>query len=476
MQFSSFILKNEQKEYEKEGIKWDFIDFSENQDVLDLIENRGNGIIGVLDDMCRAPGTTDRVFADTLYKKCSDSKCFSADKKQSALMKFTIQHYAGPVEYSAENFVEKNRDELPKESTEFLRKSPNDFVQELARIIEGSVNVADGNSGDKGRKMAKTVGGQFKQQLKDLRLKIENTAPSYIRCLKPNDVLIPNRFEIPIVAEQLRCGGVLEAVRVARAGFPQHYTHDHFIRRYRPLVWREWQKKIVGSASNKKDVCRNLIDNLFLKLQQLEKAEKKESAGNDGHSGSFVKLGMQMGKTKVFLRQREFEGLERQRGHELQKAAIKLNATFRGFLVRVKWAEYVPLLRKERSDYLKDRERRLLEEKEEQERMEKSISDLAGAFTGSSDLLLKSDKREMVAAKVGSRNPSTRILGPSGTFKWVEKNGKYVKQYDNMESSQESLKSNQESMKISQDSMNGSSRFGASLSRFGSSRNVSSRR
>ena len=434
MQFSSFILKNEQKEYEKEGIKWDFIDFSENQDVLDLIEKRGTGILGVLDDMCRAPGATDRGFADHLYKQCATSPCFHVDTKQTALLKFTIQHYAGPVEYTSESFVEKNRDELPKESTEFLKKSENVFVQELAKIIEGSVNVADRSSGDKSRKTATTVGSSFRDQLKNLRVKIEKTAPCYIRCLKPNDLLVPNHFEIPIVAEQLRCGGVLEAVRVARAGFPQHYPHADFVRRYRPLVWREWQKKVVKSSSNITDVCRNLIDVLFQKLQQLEKAEKKAKATEVVQEGpGFVKLGMQMGRTKVFLRQKEFEGLERQRGHEQQKAAIKLNATFRAYLVRVKWAEYVPLLREEKSDYLKDRERKLFEQKEEQARMDRSLSDLAAKFSGSSDQLLRSEQREMVASKVGSRNPGNRAemikKGPRGSFKWVERNGTWGKRY-----------------------------------------------
>lgn len=430
MQFSSFILKNEQKEYEKENIKWDFIDFSENQDVLDLIEKKGSGILSILDDMCRTPGATDRTFVDTLYKNCAGSSCFKGNNKLSAVFKFTIDHYAGPVTYSGDSFVEKNRDELPKESTEFLLKSPNEFVQELARIIQGSVNVA---GGEKNRKLSKTVGGHFKDQLKQLRSKVENTSPSYIRCLKPNDFLVPNRFETPIVAEQLRCGGVLEAVRVARAGFPQHYPHDDFVRRYRPLVWREWKKNVVGSSSNRKDLCRNLIEILFQKLQQLEGTEKKAKGVDAGHGGSFVKLGMQMGKSKVFLRQREFEGLERQRGHELRKAAIKVNATLRGYLVRCKWAEYVPLLQRQRSDFLRDKERRLLEEKEEQARMEQSLSDLASKFSGSSDLLRNSTNRDMVASKVGTRNPKSRAdllkEGPRGSFKWVEKNGAWSKRY-----------------------------------------------
>jgi len=402
---------------------------------LDLLEKSGTGILGILDDMCRTPGASDRGFTDLLYKSCTNSKCFSVDTKQKALQKFTIHHYAGPVEYSSDGFVEKNRDKLPKESTEFLRKSGNSFVQNLAKLIEESVNVADRTAGDTSRKSgATTVGSSFRDQLKNLKIKIEKTAPSYIRCLKPNDLLVPNHFEIPIVAEQLRCGGVLEAVRVARAGFPQHYTHTDFVRRYRPLVWREWRKRIARSSSNTKDVCKTLLDILFDKLQDAAKAENKSNEGQllQGEP-AFAKLGMQVGKSKVFLRQREFEGLERQRGQELQKAAVKLNATFRAYLVRVKWAEYVPLLQREKSDYREDRERKLLQEMEQKAREALSLSDLAANFTGNSDQLLSASERNLVAGKVGSKNPGNRAelikKGPSGKFDWVEVDGKWTKKY-----------------------------------------------
>lgn len=52
-QFNAFVLKNEQEEYKREGIEWSFIEFPENQDVLDLIEKRGSGILSILDDQCR---------------------------------------------------------------------------------------------------------------------------------------------------------------------------------------------------------------------------------------------------------------------------------------------------------------------------------------------------------------------------------------------------------------------------------------
>ena len=122
------MLKNEQEEYEREGIQWSFISFPENQDVLDLIDKKGSGILSILDDQCRAPGTTDKTFANDLYGKCTGHSRFEADFRQVGGRKFGVIHYAGVVEYGTEGFVEKNRDELPKESTEILMSSTNPFV------------------------------------------------------------------------------------------------------------------------------------------------------------------------------------------------------------------------------------------------------------------------------------------------------------------------------------------------------------
>ena len=67
-QFNNFVLKVEQEEYKREGIKWAFVDFPDNQDVLDLIGKKGSGIIPILDDMCKAVGMTDRCVC--LHLRC----------------------------------------------------------------------------------------------------------------------------------------------------------------------------------------------------------------------------------------------------------------------------------------------------------------------------------------------------------------------------------------------------------------------
>ena len=53
--FNQHVFKMEQAEYEKEQIDWSYIEFVDNQDVLDLIERKPMGILDLLDEQCRFP-------------------------------------------------------------------------------------------------------------------------------------------------------------------------------------------------------------------------------------------------------------------------------------------------------------------------------------------------------------------------------------------------------------------------------------
>lgn len=63
-----------------------------------------------------------------------------------------------------------------------------------------------------------SVGAQFKKQLAELMTQLQMMEPHYIRCIKPNNANRPTLFDGPNVLHQLRCGGVLEAVRISCAG------------------------------------------------------------------------------------------------------------------------------------------------------------------------------------------------------------------------------------------------------------------
>ena len=102
----------------------------------------------MLDDECRLPKSSDEKFASRLYKtllvdkpqdkvsdKGGDLSTVSASQTTTAIPRFSatttqkrdslfcIHHYAGPVVYSTASFVEKNKDELPKEAAALLGSS-----------------------------------------------------------------------------------------------------------------------------------------------------------------------------------------------------------------------------------------------------------------------------------------------------------------------------------------------------------------
>ena len=66
-QFNQHVFKLEQAEYIKEEIKWSFIDFTDNQPCIDLIE-RKMGIIDLLDEQCKVLTTKSIIVCTIIIK------------------------------------------------------------------------------------------------------------------------------------------------------------------------------------------------------------------------------------------------------------------------------------------------------------------------------------------------------------------------------------------------------------------------
>ena len=277
------------------GIDWTFITFPDNQDVLDLIEAKRVGILSILDEQCRLRTCTDMSFARATYEHCSGHPRFEASKHHKVSGAFAVHHYAGLVEYDTTNFLEKNKDELPKETTELLSSSENPFLASLGKILR-SQSVEECSSPPKGgavpnrRQLHRTssslmrvsVGSQFASQLGQLRDRINQTTPHYVRCLKPNDDLLPDSFHPLVIADQLRCAGVLEVIRVSRVGFPQRYAHDAFMKRYHMLAVKEVRQK--ARFLDKKDLCQVLVKYVsMLVLQMHDESQTNPDTGSPIH-------------------------------------------------------------------------------------------------------------------------------------------------------------------------------------------------
>jgi hypothetical protein len=235
------------------------------------------------------------------------------------------------VEYDTDGFVEKNRDELPREATDLLLSSSSEFVKELASIISSAAapEAAKSSSARAVRKKSVTVGAHFSKQLTELRAKIDLTSPHYVRCLKPNGLLVPDHFDPLMIVEQLRCAGVVEAVRVSRVGYPQRYNHSQFVARYRTLGLDAMKK-----AGRKLKPVEALVNAIGTKMAAMKAQAQSDSSEHKSFADSLdlLEVGIQVGKTKVFLRRKAFDVLERMRKDYMATAAIKIQATGRGYI------------------------------------------------------------------------------------------------------------------------------------------------
>jgi len=291
--FNQHVFKMEQEEYKREEIDWSYIDFVDNQDILDLIEKKPGGIIALLDEACMFPRSTHETFSQKLYQTFKNHKRFS--KPKLSRTDFTIGHYAGDVTYQTDWFIDKNKDYVVAEHQALLSASNCPFVVGLFPPLP--------EESSKSSKFS-SIGTRFKQQLQSLLETLSSTEPHYIRCVKPNSILKPGIFENQNVLQQLRCGGVMEAIRISCAGYPTRRTFDEFLDRFGILA-----PGVLDGSYDEKTANKMLLDKMGLQ-------------------------GYQIGKTKVFLRAGQMAELDARRSEVLGNSAKIIQRKVRSYIAR----------------------------------------------------------------------------------------------------------------------------------------------
>lgn len=291
----SFIL--EQSEYLREDIEWEFIDFGlDLQPTIDLIEmKQPMGVLEILNEECMLPKSTDKGFMDKLAQSWGKGKSrnFRENKFKNG---FIINHYAGEVEYNVTDWLQKNADPVNENVLKLLPKSTNAFI---LKLFEDDVYI------NNSKRKPKTASHKHKEQLYDLMEQLGSTEPHFVRCILPNLEKRPNKLDKPLVLHQLRCNGVLEGIRITRAGYPNRMTFDDFFLRYAILNKKEVFTKNARTNSE-----------LILKHIELDKNTYK------------------VGITKIFFKNGILGKLEEMRDLTLKSLFTNFQSVIRGKLAR----------------------------------------------------------------------------------------------------------------------------------------------
>lgn len=325
-EFNQHVFKLEQEEYVREEIDWTFIDFSDNQPCIDLIEAK-LGILSLLDEESRLPMGSDEQFVTKLHHHFAADKQKFYKKPRFGKSSFTVCHYAVDVTYESDGFIEKNRDTVPDEHLEVLRNSSNNFIKE---ILETAATVREKDSASvsskpvaaaPGRRIGvavnrkPTLGGIFKSSLIELMNTINSTDVHYIRCIKPNEAKEAWKFEGPMVLSQLRACGVLETVRISTAGYPTRWTYEEFAIRYYMLCHSsQWTSEI-------RNMCHAIL-------------QKALGGGSHQKQDKY-----QLGLTKIFFRAGMLAFLENLRTSRLNECAIMIQKNLRSKYYRRRYLE-----------------------------------------------------------------------------------------------------------------------------------------
>uniref|UniRef100_A0A671NAB0 Unconventional myosin-Ic n=1 Tax=Sinocyclocheilus anshuiensis TaxID=1608454 RepID=A0A671NAB0_9TELE len=277
--FIELTLKSEQEEYEAEGITWEPVQYFNNKIICDLVEEKFKGIISILDEECLRPGdASDITFLEKLENTVGGHAHFLthklADGKTRKIMgreEFRLIHYAGEVNYNVNGFLDKN----------------NDLLFRNLKSIYLSICLA---------------------KLMEILMSKE---PSYVRCIKPNDAKQAGRFDEVLIRHQVKYLGLMENLRVRRAGFAYRRRYETFLQRYKSLcpdTWPNWDGRLVDGVST-------LVKHLGYKPEEYK-----------------------LGRTKIFIRFPKTlfatEDALEVRKHSL---ATKLQSSWKGYSQKTKY-------------------------------------------------------------------------------------------------------------------------------------------
>merc|ERR1719334_210036 len=243
--FNYNIIASEQEEYIKESVLWKPMDVPDNSDFVAMIEQKKNGMFALLDSACKAPKPAPELFfkkhgkMKKYLEKAKEPKGMKKKKKSKKGKKggggewcgFTIHHFCDDVVYTCNLFLDKNMDAIHPDTAKMYKKSKMPMVQMIGA-----------GTHHKKKKKAKSVCAFFSSQLIGLMKTLNVTEPYFCRAMKPNWNKSAREWDNVLVEDQLRSGGLIEALRVLKLGYPTRVPYQR--------IWDKFHGKISNPLIN----------------------------------------------------------------------------------------------------------------------------------------------------------------------------------------------------------------------------------
>ncbi len=281
--FNKTIFRDEMALYESEGVKSiPELTLPDNSAVIAAIGQKSKkhpSVFVLLDDeqALGKRGSSTSFFKNVIKIHCP--KPGSRRKKdapapvityRAGKSYFTVNHFAGTVDYTPDEFLDKNEDSLFPQISEVLSASTDNSV--LAQLFSNSgsgsaVAGAEGESkrsGGRGNKskVKSTVAGVFRHDIDSLVRAIETTTAHYVRCIKSNPGQQPGVFDNGFILKQLKCAGIPEAGAILKAGYPFRNTHSEFRAQNKALVEDQHGRSFLDAIADDKEWCQKFVDRM----------------------------------------------------------------------------------------------------------------------------------------------------------------------------------------------------------------------
>ncbi|XP_008274023.1 unconventional myosin-IXb isoform X2 [Stegastes partitus] len=153
-----------------------------------------------------------------------------------------------------------------------------------------------------------TVNAQFQASLRKLMKTIEKAEPFFIFCVRSNAEKKEMQFDDELVLNQIKYTGILQMIHIQKSGYSAKYTFKEFVGKFRMLLPK-------GTAATPEHITE-----LFERME-LDKST------------------YQIGKTKVFLKEKERQLLQDTLNKEVIHHIIILQRWFRACLIRSRFLQ-----------------------------------------------------------------------------------------------------------------------------------------